>query len=184
METFGSGRGRRRGEKHGSHAPPSVRPLTQSCSLRPATSPASPPSLPLVFGPLDCITPLALFFYSPPCSKEPPPAFYFIAIWYAHIWCATFSWQVAAGRKTRIARRNANGFCRWHYCIITGSRLKLRTREGADVFLRVVVDSVNITGNPFVDSKFIVYLLARVELIIQADKLCIIITHHMWSILL
>lgn len=72
METFGSGRGRRRGGKHGSHAPPSVRP--PSASLRLATSPGRPFlwsglresgwTLPCP-GPLDCITPTCAVLLSP-----------------------------------------------------------------------------------------------------------------------
>jgi len=41
LETFGSGRGRRRGEKHGSHAPPSVRPPSKAAPA-PCHLPARP----------------------------------------------------------------------------------------------------------------------------------------------
>jgi hypothetical protein len=70
METFGSGSGRRRrrGKKHGSHTPPSVRPPSE-----PALCALPPPRRPFLWsGPLGCITPLALFFYPSSCTKETP----------------------------------------------------------------------------------------------------------------
>lgn len=84
METFGSGRGRRRGEKHGSHAPPSVRPPSK------AALPAVPSSGLEYSGPLDCITPLASFLYPPILFHGAPTGLYFIiAILYAHMNMAT-----------------------------------------------------------------------------------------------
>lgn len=115
METFGSGSGsgsgRRRGKKHGSHTPPSVRPPNE-----PALCALPPPRRPFLWsGPLGCITPLALFFYPSSCTKETPQLSIVYQICMSTSGAPLFAMASGgrpAGRKTsRIARRRCQWFC-------------------------------------------------------------------------
>ena len=160
METFGSGTGRRRGEKHGSHAPPSVRPPSKGCSLRLATSPAS---LPLVWPPRLHHSTCAVLLFLNVVPRSPHSSLFYCKFVCPHLVWHFLLWQVRAGRKTsRVARRRCRWFCSPDGLLYYhGFQVMSGTREGATVVLRVVVGSTK-RGNQFIDSRSIKYLLKNV----------------------
>ena len=143
LETFGSGRGRRRGEKHGSHAPPSVRPPSKA-----APAPCHLPARPFLW----------LYFRSfiPILFQAAPTDLYFIANFYTHMTtfgvCHFLPRQVGAAgnirqqrwfrsRRQRLYFRLAGATCR----LITGTKR-------CNCFLRVVVSFINIGIDLYLDS--------------------------------
>ena len=134
LETFGSGRGRRRGEKHGSHAPPSVRPPSKA-----APAPCHLPARPFLW----------LYFRSfiPILFQAAPTDLYFIANFYTHMTtfgvCHFLPRQVGAAGNTRQQRWFRSRRQRLYFRLAGATCRLIPGTKRCNCFLRVVVRFIN-----------------------------------------